>query len=462
MKSRQQLNTKQKDFLRSLFPGDQSIFSSEEACVYGADASRYNDFPDAVVRPQSADQIRELFIWANAEMIPVIPRARGTNVTGACVPKGGGIVLSCLKMNAIKEVNFDDFIAIVEPGVVTADLQKKLQSNHMYYPPDPASVKISTIGGNVATNAGGMSAVKYGVTHDYVLGIEGITGEGEFLITGGRCHKDVVGLDLKRLLVGSEGTLAFFSNITLKLLPLPESSVVLLAGFDNLDQSMSAIQSVYKSGILPAAIEFMDEDVVYCLKKKGVLQDLHDVSSILIIKIDGTEYSIRHELDKIELLLKEKSAIRIEKGVSSEDQEDLWEIRRSIQSAAFIFGPDKIAVDITVPRGGVSACINKIKSISNYYGLKIITFGHLGDGNLHVNIVYNKNEPSQVQAADNATHDILQEVVHLRGTISGEHGIGLAKLPYIHYQLSDYAISLMRKMKKVFDPNNILNPGKCF
>lgn len=456
------LTRRQIKFLHNLFPNKQSLFCPEETLIYGTDASKLFAFPWAVVRPNTKQQVQELLIWAQKEVIPIFPRARGTNVVGDCVPLGGGVVISSLFLNKILEIDHTDFVAIVEPGVVTATLQKTLRKQRLFYPPDPASVKISTIGGNVATNAGGLSAVKYGVTSDYVLGTETVLPGGRLIKTGGRFHKDAVGLNLTKLLVGSEGTLGFFTQIILKLLPLPESSISILTGFSSLDNALEAAQNVFKAGLLPVAIELMDDMVIQCLRKATSVPWSKGTNALLLFKLDGALESTKAELAKLEDVLNQLNPLFLDRGITESDQEKLWEFRRMINPAAFLLAKNKLSIDVTVPRGKVGECIQKIKYIGNRFGLPILTFGHFGDGNIHVNIMYDAANKQENKYANEAFQEVFLKVLHLNGTISGEHGVGLTKLPFIRRQFNEEELMIMKDIKKTFDPNFIMNPGKGY
>lgn len=448
--------------MEDLFPGDLSLFHPEDKYVFGTDASRLFAWPWAVVRPRNKEQVQELLRWAQQEKIPIIPRARGTNVVGGCVPSSGGVVISSLLLNQILHIDPSDGVAIVEPGVVTASLQQRLQEEGLFYPPDPASVKISTIGGNVATNAGGLRAVKYGVTRDYVLGITGVLPGGAEIRTGGKCHKDVVGLDLTRLLIGSEGTLVFFTGIICKIVSLPEATVSLLVGYESLEKAMTLCLHVLQSGILPVAMELMDDQVITCLSKATGSKQFQGANVLLLFQFDGSKGGVLEDLDRMSSLLHTIPPIVCEQGKTEEEEHELWEFRRMINPASFQLGSDKLSVDITVPRGTIKEAIAQIKEIGNQWALPILTFGHVGDGNIHVNIMYDAGNEMERQRADKALEAVLYQVINMEGTISGEHGIGLAKLPYFARQIGTLERSLMKKIKQAFDPYGIMNPGKAY
>lgn len=457
------LSIGQKRFLRSLFLRDELLLHPAALKVFGADASQLRALPWAVVRPRTREQVREFLAWADKEKVPVYFRGRGTNVVGDCVPDKGGIVLSTLFMNRVLEINPRDFIALVEPGVVTGTLQQVLRANGLFYPPDPASAGISTIGGNVNTNAGGLKALKYGVTRDYVLGLEAILPGGRVISCGGRNHKDVVGLDLTRLFVGSEGTLGFVSRIYLKLLPLPQCSVSILAGYPSLGACLQAARSLLLAGLVPCALEFMDREVVQALLATGqsLVLPLEGSQGTLLCRFDGQERAVQAESQQAQALLNSFEPIYLQSGKGAEEQA-LWKVRRLINQASFSLASDKLSLDVNVPRGEVAQLLQGIQEIQGIFarsGPRILTFGHLGDGNIHVNIMHDQGHKL---VAKKMSGKIVHLVLGLGGSISGEHGVGLTKLPFLSLQLGRQERALMRQIKMLFDPRQILNPGKGY
>ena len=448
-----------KKFLFSLFGEQDVLFEREKILIFGTDASKKFAWPSIVVRPSSVSQVKELLKWANKNKIPIIPRARATNVVGACVPVYGGIVVSTLKLNRILDIDDRDYVAEVEPGVVTGDLQRVLKQKSLFYPPDPASAKISTIGGNVSQNAGGLRAVKYGVTKDYVLGLDVCIPGGEILSLGGRSHKDVVGLDLKSLMIGSEGTLGFFTKIILRLLPLPDRSISILVGFNSLERLIEVAAKILKTGLIPVAMEFMDKDVLNCIRQLGKVEIPKSIDAMLLLQFDGNEKEVEGAIYNCEKLFKELDIKYYERGGDKKREEELWEVRRLINPASHKMGEKKIALDICVPRSKVPIIINESKSVGKKFNIPILCFGHLGDGNIHVNIMYSDD---MEKTAHKVSYKILQKTIEIGGTISGEHGVGILKLDVIDKQISNTEINLMRKIKSIFDPNNIMNPGKAY
>ncbi len=477
------LSPKHEKFLRDLFPGDGSLFTPEENLIFGIDASRLSGTAWAVVRPEAREQVVELLRWAEYEKIPLFTRGRATNVVGAAVPGDGsgqgmgkdaglggesdagqgGVVVSMLRMNRIKEISADDFVAVVEPGVINGDFQQELKRRGLFYPPDPASASISTLGGNVAMGAGGMRAVKYGVTRDYVLGVEAVLPGGKIMRLGGRCHKNVAGLDLARLFVGSEGTLGVMTELTLKLLPLPEATASLLAGFATVEKAMDAERAVFGCGTLPAAMEFMAGLVLDAISQvgEGGTPWSRDTQAVLLLRIDGSEPAVAEDLRRLEAVFRRHDPACLLTGRGA-DEDRLWELRKLINPASFRIAPDKISDDVTVPRGKLGEAVRRFEALGKDRGLKMLLFGHLGDGNLHVNIMHDAANQDERARALAAKEEVMRITLELGGTLSGEHGIGLTKLPYLHWQIGENERALMREVKKAFDPSGILNPGKGY
>ncbi|MGE4263056.1 MAG: FAD-binding oxidoreductase [Desulfovibrio sp.] len=453
-------------FLEALFPGEDLVTDPAKMAVYGADASRRAAMPWAVVRPRTEGQIVELLKWAACERVPLVPRARGTGMSGGAVPAFGGVVVSCLHMNRVLAIDADDFCAEVEPGVITAEFQTLTQRQKLFYPPDPASLKISTLGGNVATCAGGMRAVKYGVTRDYVLGVRAVLPGGRIVNAGGRAHKNVVGLDLARLFVGSCGTLGLFTKLTLKLLPLPESSATVLAAFGSLHQALEAARGVFRAGILPTALEFMDAKACWAISQ---LKDVpwptgsgggEATQAVLVLKVDGSAASLAADLARLETALAPAGPLCLFKGLGAAEEEPLWELRRLVSPAGFRLGPDKLGEDVAVPRGSTVQAVEGFQAIGAEQGVQVACYGHLGDGNIHVNIFYDAADEGQRARAQASKEAVFRLTLSLGGTLSGEHGTGITKGPYVSWQLGEEERALMAGIKNVFDPVGILNPGK--
>lgn len=455
------LTVAQRRFLEDIF-GDDALFTPEQTHVFGADASRRFAPPLAVVRPGRLEQVQELLRWAQRERVALYPRARGTNLVGDCVPDPPGVAISTLKLNRILDVDGKDFVAVVEPGVITAEFQAQVEAQGLFYPPDPASTRISTLGGNVSTCAGGMRALKYGVTRDYVLGLEAVLPGGETIHLGGRAHKNVVGLDLVRLFVGAEGTLGVITQLTLKLLPKPEASASLLACFESLAAALDAVAAVFQAGILPAALEFMDHATLDCLARLKPAPWPASARAALLFRLDGGRATLAAEVERIESALEPHCPSFIDIGLDSASEARLWELRQLINPAAFQLKPDKLSDDVAVPRGSIRLAVEAAHAIAAAQDLVVLVFGHVGDGNLHVNFMYDASIPAELQAVHAAMNALLDATLALGGTISGEHGVGLAKLAYLDKQLPRLERRLMQQVKAVFDPYTIMNPGKAY
>jgi len=446
--------------LTDLFPGDKSVLSQEGMAAFSSDSSQVRAMPWAVVRPDNREQIEELLRWADRERMPIYGRARATGRVGSVVPNIGGVVVSMLRMDEILAVDENDFVAVCQPGVITGDLQVVCAEKRLMYPPDPASVKYSTIGGNIATCAGGLKAVKYGVTRDWVLGVEAVLPGGRVMRAGGRAHKDVVGLDLTRLFVGSNGKLGLMTEVIVKLIPLPETSASVLVGFPDLRSSMEGAQAIFRSGVLPTACEFMDHVTIQAVRQMGDDIPLADnAKAALLLMVDGTEAGVEAEMQQMVAALDGSSPVSVEVG-RGEDEEKVWSVRRKISPAAFYIKPNKLADDIAVPRGSVAEAVERSHQLGEESNLPVMCFGHLGDGNIHVNVMFDAADPDEAERAHKVKKAIARMAIGFGGTISGEHGTGLTKAEFVGEQLSQQEIDLMVSIKQVFDPNSIMNPGK--
>jgi glycolate dehydrogenase FAD-linked subunit len=429
---------------------------------YSFDATQISNWPEAVAFPGSAEEISQILKLANQYRFPVVPRGSGSGFSGGSVPVQEGLVLVLLRLNRIKKIDTKNFLAVVEPGVITKDLQQAVEAQGLFYPPDPSSLAFSSLGGNVAENAGGGRAVKYGVTRDYVLRLEVVLPTGEIIKTGVQTAKGVVGYDLTRLLIGSEGTLGIITEITLKLIPLPEDRQTFLAFFNDLSLAAQAVVELFQSGVLPSILEFMDQPSIKVVEEYLHLGLPLEAQALLLIEVDGQEEVISTQAETIQQTLERLKAQRVRKASSAQEADDLWKARRSISPALFRLKPNKINEDIVVPRDKIPEAIERFQEIGSRLGLLIVSFGHAGDGNIHVNVMYDAKNPEEAAKAKTAVEEIFRAVMALGGTLSGEHGIGLTKAPYLSMELDPVSISLMKKIKQLFDPNHILNPGKIF
>jgi glycolate oxidase len=443
--------------------GKENVSLDKETRVcYSYDATNIRYLPEVIVFLKSSRQIAEILKLANEHRFPVIPRGAGTGFTGGSLPVEGGVILVLTKMNKILQIDTENLVAIVEPGVVTAELQKEVEKIGLFYPPDPASLKSSTLGGNVAECSGGMRAVKYGVTKDYVMGLEVVLPTGVIVTTGGKTVKGVVGYDLTKLMVGSEGTLGVITKIILRLLPLPKAKRTMLSIFPTIDAAATTVSQIISSRIIPTTLEFMDNATIRCVEHYSHLGLPVDAGGLLIIEVDGRPEALAAEVEEIEQICRKNNAIEVKVAKDSKEADDLWKARRSVSQAVIKLNPTKINEDITVPRSKVPDILRRLEAIAKKFNLIIVNFGHAGDGNIHVNLMIDKVKADEVERAKLAVKEVFQAALDLEGTLSGEHGVGITKMPYIHLELGDMGLQVMKRIKKAFDPNNILNPGKVF
>jgi glycolate oxidase len=456
------LHAKALQGLREIVGPENVATERQDLICYGYDATQMEFLPDAVVHPASAEEVSALLKLANREMIPVFPRGAGSGFTGGSLPRGGGIVLVTTRMNRVLRIDTENLVAEVEPGVVTEQFQQAVEKQGLFYPPDPASLKFSTLGGNVAENAGGPRCVKYGVTRDFVMGLEVVLPTGEIIRTGGETYKGVVGYDLTRLLCGSEGTLGVITKIIFKLLPLPEAKKTMLTIFDSIDGAARAVSTIIGNKIIPTTLEFMDHATLQCVEKRFNLGIPAHGRAVLLIEVDGDRDLIERQASRIRELVAPLGLVDCQVAENAAESEELWKVRRLVSPSLRDVNPDKFNEDIVVPRSRVPDVIRAIEKIQQKYGIPIVNFGHAGDGNIHVNIMVDKSVPGMEEKAHQAIGEVFQAALDLNGTMSGEHGVGLAKQPYIHLELKAGQVAAMQAIKKALDPNNILNPGKIF
>ena len=418
--------------------------------------------PEAVALPRSTASVAKLLAFANAQRIPVTARGSGYGYVGSCVPNRGGIVLSLERMNRIKEINAADFVAVVEPGVLTQKLQEAVERRGLFYPPDPASRAECSLGGNIATNAGGPRCLKYGVTRDYVLGLEVVLADGAITRLGSRTHKNKTGFDLHRLFVGSEGMLGVITEATLKLLPLPPSRACLAVGFDSTAAASRAIALVFKAGFLPCALEVADSFTLAAARKRTGSRQLDGCHSLLIVELDGQEKSVRSEIRDLERVLRaSRSAPRfVDRAIGPVACEKLWQIRREFSYSLRDTGLTKLNQDIVVPRGRLEDLFQFTARLQKKHGFPVAAFGHAGDGNIHVNIMLDRAVPGADRRSQAALDDLFKQILAWGGSITGEHGIGLAKLRWWPQAADENVRALHCRVKRALDPRGILNPGK--
>lgn len=436
--------------------------TEEERLCYSYDATGDKSLPDLVVKPVSAEEISKIVVLANEFSIPVIPRGSGSGFVGGSIPVCGGIVLALNRMSKIIYLDEDNLTVEVEPGVITQKLQQEVEKCGLFYPPDPASLKFSTIGGNVAMNSGGPRAVKYGVTKDYVLGLEVVLPTGEITNTGVKTVKGVVGYNLTQLLIGSEGTLGIITKILLKLLPKPKAVRTASAVFQEVDDASRAVSEIIRSKIIPATLEFMDRSAIQCVEDYLQIGLPVDAEALLLIEVDGDKNTVDKEIKCIDDLCKKYNASKVHIAANNSEREKLWAARRAISPALGRLKPTKINEDIVVPRNKIPDIIKRLRKIAEDFDITIINFGHAGDGNLHVNIMTDKQNKKEYERAKEAVKEIFAAVLELNGTLSGEHGVGLTKKPYINMEIEPILLQKMKEIKNIFDPNDIMNPGKIF
>lgn len=433
----------------------------EDLICYGFDASGLEGCPSAVIWPRNTQEVVRVMEYAYQNEIPVVPRGAGTGMTGGSIPSKGSIVLSLEKMNRLIDLDANNLNVLVEPGIINGRLQRDIEYLGFFYPPDPASMNFCTIGGNVAENAGGPRALKYGVTRDYVMEIEAVLPNGRVITTGVRTTKGVVGYDLTRLLVGSEGTLAVITKIRLRVLPLPEEVITMLAIFNDLEASGSAVSKIIASRIIPRTLEFMDREAIMAVENFKPIGLPLDTEALLLIELDGHPSAITKEAEKIADICR---ALDADLSIAEDEaaRNKLWEYRRAVSPALYHLNPTKINEDIVVPRNRIPDMLKGLRKMSEESGIKIVNFGHAGDGNIHVNLMVNREDKEEYQKALKLVENIFSMTLNLGGTISGEHGIGLTKARYIGMEIKQSELDLMRGIKTIFDPKKILNPGKVF
>ncbi|TKJ30660.1 MAG: glycolate oxidase subunit GlcD [Chloroflexi bacterium B3_Chlor] len=448
--------------LKALVGEENVLTSPEELLCYSYDSTVLQHLPEIVVLPYTTQEVAATVKLADREKIPIVPRGAGTNLAGGTIPIQGGIVLSLTRMTQILEIDTINMVAVVQPGVVTGKLQAEVARKGLYYPPDPASLKVTTLGGNVAMNAGGPHALKYGVTSDYVMGLEVVLPNGQVIRTGGKAIKNVTGYNLTQLFVGSEGTLGVVTEIILRLIPQPQSSGSVLAAFSDLDDAATLVNRILKAGVTPAVIEIMDNMTIQTVDDYLGTGLPRDAAALLLIQVDGVRQAVEQELKTVAQLCNDNKATQVEVARTEDEEETVWEARRSISPSLTRVRPNKLGEDISVPREAIPDVVRRIEEISRQRDLPIVIFGHISDGNLHPNILFDQTDPEEIERVEAAAGDIFEAATAVGGTLSGEHGIGLLKQKYLRLDLPTETIEVMRTVKRALDPNNIMNPGKIF
>jgi len=442
---------------------DGVLSTPEDLAVYSYDGTFAEHRPDAVVLPRTTGQVSQIVRLAARERIPVVTRGMGSGLAAASVPFQGGIALTMTRMNRILEIDEANAAAHVEAGVVTADLQAAVEKLGLFYPPDPASIRHSTIGGNIACNAGGPRCLKYGVTGDYVLGLTVVLADGRILHTGGKCIKDVVGYDLKALFTGSEGTLGVITEALLRLTARPEFARTALVEFPSVEDASQTVNTILRAGVVPAALELMDETAIACIEAAMHLGLPLDVEAILLIETDGSdEAAVLREMEAVAEICRARGARQVKVAADETERASLWRARRSLSPSLARKAPNKLGEDITVPRSAIAETVRRLKAISAKRGLPIVIYGHAGDGNLHPTLLFDKRDPGQWAKVEQMAAEEFALALELGGTLSGEHGVGTLKRPYMQQALGPLSIEIQKRIKAALDPLNILNPGKVF
>lgn len=437
--------------------------SQAEKLVYSYDATpNFQAMPDAVIVPRNTEEVSKVVKLCNEHRIPLVPRGSGTNLCAGTCPTEGGIVLLFTHMNKLLELDEENLTVTVQPGLVTLDMIHAVEAKGLFYPPDPSSMKISTIGGNINENSGGLRGLKYGVTRDYVLALEAVMPNGDIIRTGGKLAKDVAGYDLTRLFVGSEGTLCIITEATLKLVPMPETKQTMLALYQDIEAAAKTVSTIISNKIIPATLEFLDQPTLEVVEDFAKIGLPTDVKAVLLIEQDGPQEVVARDMAKIQEICMAEQAVSVQVAQTELEAEALRTARRSALSALARLKPTTILEDATVPRSEIATMVKAINEIAIKHQVKICTFGHAGDGNLHPTVPTDARDHEEMERVEAAFEDIFAKAIELGGTITGEHGVGVMKAPYLEWKLGAEGIAAMKAIKLALDPNNIMNPGKVF
>jgi glycolate oxidase len=449
--------------LVALLSPDRVLTKDEDVIPYAFDgtAAIFNR-PLAVVFPQTAEEVSAVLRWANAHKIPVATRGSGTGLAGGSVAHDGGIVLCLVKFNQIIELDRDNLCLLTQPGVLTAEVSRRAEEAGLFYPPDPSSMKISTIGGNVANNSGGLRGLKYGVTRDYVMGIEVVLANGDIVWLGSKCVKDVAGLSLKDMFIGSEGVLGVITKILLKLVPKPASRRTLLATYDSLEKAARAVSSIIAYPVIPCTLEFLDKITLRAVEDFAKVGLPQDAEALVLMETDGHPAQVAEEAEAMARIAKEAGAQDVKTAASEAEGAALATARRSAFSALARIRPTTILEDVTVPRSELPALVRAIQSAAEKHSVRVGVFGHFGDGNVHPTFLTDERDTEEMHRVELAMREVMEATVRLGGTITGEHGVGLAKKQFLPIQFGEADMRLLATIKAALDPNRILNPGKIF
>jgi glycolate oxidase len=448
--------------LREIVGAEHVLIDETRVEPYAADAVKEKFPPEAVLLPQTADEVAAILKLANERKFPVTARGGGVGYTGGAVPIEGGVVIGTDRMNRIREIHADDLYVVTEPGVTTYALQQAVEVEGLFYPPDPASYKTSFIGGNIAENAGGIRSAKYGVTKHYVLGLEVVTPTGEIIRTGGLTSKNVVGFDLTGLICGSEGMLGIITEATLRLLPLPEATRTVRATFRSMTEACACVPQFNRARVTPVAIEVLDRNAIAAVETEFAFGFGAEACALLLVSVDGHASEVERAARIVEEVVRAGGGFDVMRSETREEEERLWDVRRAISPALKKFGTMKFNEDVVVPRSRVPELVARVEEIGRLHDTFVVNFGHAGDGNIHVNFMCDREDAEAMRRARAAVRDTFAVSVELGGTISGEHGIGYVKAPYLDMALGTTTIDAMKRIKRALDPNGILNPGKMF
>jgi len=448
--------------IRRIVGPDRCRTDPETRICYGYDATRQQAMPELVVTPKTTEEISQVMKTAYEHSVPVYPRGAGSGLTGGAVPTQEGLVLDLCSMNRILSIDPETFVAWVEPGVVLQDLQAAVEAVGLFYPPDPASSDVATIGGAVAECAGGLRCIKYGVTRDYIMALEVVLPTGEIIRTGSVAAKSVTGYDLTRLFVGSEGTLGIFTKIAVRLIPKPEAEETILAILPDLEGAATVTNRILESHIVPRALELIDEHCLRAVQAYAPSETLPETGAVVLVELDGPAGTLAAPREKIIEICKAAGARTVRWSADPEERDALWSLRRNISPAVYAICARKVSEDICVPRNRLLETFRRVDRIGERHRFTIAKYGHAGDGNIHINVLLENTEPETLKRAERAVEDIFRVAIELGGTLTGEHGIGNTKSAYLRLECGPVEIELMRRLKRLFDPKNLLNPGKIF
>ncbi|OES46624.1 glycolate oxidase subunit GlcD [Domibacillus iocasae] len=457
------ISTQTMNTFKTIVGEENVITSSAGRLVYSYDATpNFQSMPDAVIAPRNTEEVSQIVTVCREQKIPIVPRGSGTNLAAGTVPSEGGIVLLFKHMNHILEIDEENLTVTVQPGVVTLDMIKAVEQKGLFYPPDPSSMKISTIGGNINENSGGLRGLKYGVTRDYVMALQAVLPNGDIIRTGGKLAKDVAGYDLTRLLVGSEGTLAIITEATLKLIPMPETKQTMLALYNSMDAAAKSVSEIIAAKIIPATLEFLDRPTLIAVEDFAQIGLPTDVEAVLLIEQDGPPEIVARDMEKMAEICTREQAVSVQIAATEAEALALTTARRAALSALARLKPTTILEDATVPRSEIVNMVKAINEIAEKHNVRIATFGHAGDGNLHPTCPTDARDHDEMERVEAAFADIFSKAIELGGTITGEHGVGMMKAPYLEWKMGPEGIAIMKAIKHSFDPDNIMNPGKMF